>query len=256
MNRSVLAGELAGGILLSGLLLLQGHKVASAPDAVAQAKKELHTLRTAGTGTVRLKPDAARVFLGVQTQAVEVKEARVENNNRVRKIQEALSALKILNLKTKTSDFLVEIIHNRVEGNQLQPIVGYRISTLFTVLVQNDDPIKLGALASRVLDTALENGANEVQQITFLSMEGMTKARRKALTQAVEDALANASALVAGAKKDSVEVITIEGEPMYRDRGGISTANIVLPQRGGQDEAVLVVGDLEVTCSVNVTCTY
>ena len=43
----------------------------------------------------------------------------------------------------------------RNDGIQLPPISGYRISNTFTVLVQDDDPLKLGALASRVLDTAL-----------------------------------------------------------------------------------------------------
>jgi hypothetical protein len=69
-------------------------------------------------------------------------------------------------------------------------------------------------------------------------------------------------ALAAGAKKDQVECITVDGPPMYHDRGFfgsrnalVQSVNVAIPG-GGQGEAALVVGDLEVTCQVNITCTY
>lgn len=263
MKRATMVAGLAGLLLLSGLVLLRGQNLAPADGAAAEViKKEPRTLRTSGSATVRIKADAARVFFGVQTSAATIKEARLDNNARVRKIMEGLTALKIPDLKTKTSDVQVDILYGRVDGAQLPPITGYRVSNTFTVLVQDEDPVKLGALASRVLDTALESGANSVQQITFLSKEGMTAARRKALTEAVEDALANAKALAAGAKKDHIESIVIDGQPVYRDRpwygnrnAMVQSANVGIPA-GADNEAALIVGDLEVTCQVNVTCTY
>jgi uncharacterized protein YggE len=226
------------------------------------AMSEPHTLRTAGSATVRIKPDAARVFFGVHTMAPTILDARGQNNTRVRKIMEALTGLKIPDLKSKTSDIQVEILYGRTDHLQLPPITGYRVTTTFTVLVQDDDQARLGVQASRVLDAALEAGANTVQQIAFLRKEGTTEARRKALTQAVEDALANARALAAGAKKDHIEAVTIEGQPTYRDhpdyagRGPMTQiANVALPPGGGE-EAPLMVGDLEVTCQVHVSCTF
>src|SRR5262249_12810527 len=145
VRRATLAGGLAGVILLSGLLLLRGQNLPPTAGPTAEAKKEPHTLRTSGSGTVRVTPDAARVFFAVQTQATAIKEARLDNNNRVRKIMEALSALKVPDLKTKTSDVQVDILYGRTDGNQLPPITGYRLSNTFTVLVQDTDPVKLGA---------------------------------------------------------------------------------------------------------------
>jgi uncharacterized protein YggE len=261
MKQAAIVGGLAGVVLLSGLVFLRGQNAAPAPGPAAEAKKEPHTLHTGGSATVRVKPDAARVFFGVQTSAATIKDARTDNNGRVRKVMEALTALKIPDLKSKTSDVQVDIVYGRNDGGQLPPIVGYRVSTAFTVLVQDDDPVKLGTQAGRVLDAALEAGANSVQQIAFLSKEGMTQARRKALTQAVQDALANANALAAGAGKDHVDAVTIDGQPAYRDRPVyanrdlVQVANVAIPQ-GGADEAALVIGDLEVTCTVNVNCTF
>jgi uncharacterized protein YggE len=255
----------AGVLVLSGLVLLRGQPVPVAPPAVgpaAEAKKEPHTLRTSGSASVRVKPDAARVFFGIQTIAATVSEARAQNNGRVRKVMEALTALKIPDLKSKTSDVQVDILYGRTDGNALPPITGYRVSNTFTVLVQDDDPAKLAVLAGRVLDAALESGANSVQQITFLSKEGMAQARRKALTKAVEDALANAQALAAGAKKDHLEAVTIEGQPTYRDHpyygsrnAMVQSVNVAVPT-GGESDAALVIGDLEVTCQVQVSCTF
>jgi len=262
MKPAAIAGGLAGVVLLLGVVLSRGQNPAPAAGAAAADKKEPRTLRTTGSATVRVKPDAARVFFGVQTSAATIQQARLENNGRVRKMMEALAALKIPDLKMKTSDVQVDIIYGRVDGAQLPPISGYRVSNTFTVLVQDKDAAKLGMLASRVLDTALENGANSVQQITFLRQDGTTQARRKALTGAVEDALANARALAAGAKQDRVEVLTIDGQPVYREypyyRGQnamVQSTNVAMPEGAGS-EAALVVGDLEVTCHVNVTCTY
>lgn len=262
MRRSGIAFGVVAVALLSGLFLVRTSSVGpvQAQAPAAEPKKEPHTLRTTGTATVRIKPDAARVFFAVQTTAATVKEARVDNNGRVRKIMTALTALKIADLKSKTTDVNVEIVYGRQDGVQLPPIVGYRITNSFTVLVQDEDPIKVGALASRVLDAALENGANSVQQITFLSKEGMTQARRKALTLSVEDALANAKALAAGAKKDHIETVSIDGQPTFRPYYGqrnamVQSANVSVPD-GADSEGTMVVGDLEVTCQVNVTCTY
>src|ERR1700694_2200228 len=107
MRRAAIAGGVAGVVLLSGMFLLRGQN----PGPAAEVKKDPRTLRTSGSATVRLKPDAARVFFGVQTSAATIRDARVDNNGRVRKIMQALTALKIPDLKSKTSDVQVDILY-------------------------------------------------------------------------------------------------------------------------------------------------
>jgi uncharacterized protein YggE len=257
----IMAG-LAGVVIFASIVLLRGSNQTSAAGPESEPKKEPGNLKTSGSATVRVKPNAARVFFGIQTQAATIKAARTENNSKVRKVMTALAGLKIPELKSKTSDVQADILYGRTDGYQMPPITGYRVSTTFTVLVHNEDSVKLGASASHVLDAALENGANSVQQITFLRKEGLTEARRKALTLAVEDALANARALAAGTKKEHVKTVTIDGAPQYRTgpwyygrNAMVQSANVAIPQ-GGDSEGALVVGDLEVTCQVNVTCNF
>src|SRR5260370_34736788 len=78
MKRALIGGGIAGILLLSGLVWSRGQALAP-PGPAVEASKEAHTLRTSGSASVRIKPGAARVFFGVQTQAATVKEARTED---------------------------------------------------------------------------------------------------------------------------------------------------------------------------------
>jgi uncharacterized protein YggE len=227
----------------------------SAPEP-ANPKKDKRTITTSGTATIKVKPDSARVFFGVQTIAKTVKAAREENSVKVKQVMDALAAMKIPDLKTKTSDVHIELIQSRQREDVLPTILGYRITNTFTVLVKNDNAEKLSAVAGKVMDQALESGANQVQQIVFFK-ENDQEVKREALAKAVEDAAANAKALASGGKVAILDTITIDGQPQYNypnyPMQQVSASNTLFV--GGTDTA-LVAGDLNVTCTVTVTCAY
>lgn len=237
------------GVLLLGTLLLRGQ----AGDAAGAVKKE-RRIDASGTATIAVKPDAARVFFAVQSIAPAIRAAREDNQSKVQKVIEALRALKIPDLKMKTSDVNVELLHSRHNEDRLPQIIGFRITTSFTVLVSADDPDKLSAAAGRVLDTGLENGVNIMQQIVFLKQD-TTAVQQQALSKAVENALANARALAAGAGVKIQETITVNGQPQIswggrQDFG--NTVQVAVPAA----ESSIIVGDLKITCNASVTCTY
>jgi uncharacterized protein YggE len=150
----------------------------------------------------------------------------------------------------------VDLVQSHRGDDKLPQVVGYRVTHTFTVLVQDDDTEKLNAGAGRVLDTALENGANVVQHVTFFKQHD-TAAKREALTRAVEEAVANAKALAAGARVDLRDTITINGQPEYHWGGNRDLQSNVMAIGGpGGTDTPLVAGDLQITCSVSVTCTY
>jgi hypothetical protein len=239
------------GLLLVGVLTWAGQ------GAVAQgteAKSEKRTIQTAGEGTVRIHPDHARVFFGVQTFAPTVKQARAQNAVQVKQATSVLLGLKIPGLKMKSTNLMVEVVH--VDGDGRTPkVAGYRVTNTFTALVKSDDPEKLGPLAGQVLDAALENGANHVQQVVFFK-EDDSAAKREALVKAVRDARANADALAAGAERRVTEVISIVGQPQYAFGGQVQMMNSVQSDAGGGASTSLMAGEQEVTCSVTITCTY
>jgi uncharacterized protein YggE len=178
----------AAGTLLVSVLFLRGQ----APGEAADPPKDKRTITTSGTATLKVKPDAARVYFGVQTVAKTIQEARKENSSQSRKVVNALRALNIPDLKMKTADINVQVVNEQKRDElHLPKILGYQVTNSFTALVQDKDAARLGANASRVLDTALENGANLVQQIVAFR-EDEAEIRREGLSKAVEAGLANA----------------------------------------------------------------
>jgi hypothetical protein len=253
MNRWLIALSITLGILLTVVAFQAKAYQPGAPDD----KKEKRTINTSGTSTVRVKPDSARVFFGVQTLEPTIKEARTKNAARVKQVMEAVLALKIPNLKMKTSDISVELVQSHRSEDKLPQILGYRVTNSFTVLVTDKDVEKMNANAGKVLDTALENGANIVQQIMFFKQDNI-EAKREALAKAVQEAEANAHAIARGANVLIKDTIALNGQPEYHYyyRNPMqNTAQVAFGGEGG-GETPLVAGDLEVTCTVNVTCTY
>lgn len=251
MKNPMVAAVMVLVVALSAALLWQRGEACQA----LEEKKEKRLVHTSGTATVRAKPDSARVFFSVITLAPSIREARTDNGAKVKKVIDALTELKIPDLKMKSSDVNVELVHARTDHDSLPRVIGYRVTNSFTVLVQHNDAEKLASQASRVLDTALEKGVNTVQQISFFKKD-LTEARRQAFTKAVEDATSNARALAVGAKVNITDTISISGQPAYHYRGQ-QLAQVQAPAGGGDEgDTPLVAGDLEVSCSVSVTCSY
>jgi uncharacterized protein YggE len=235
------------------VLLLRGQQ-AGAP--AEQPRKEKGTISTSGTATLKVKPDAARVFFGVQTIGKTVKAARQENSEKCKKLVAALNGLRIPDLKMRTADINVDLVQsNPSDTAKLPDVLGYRVTNSFSVLVQDKDAARLSQNASRVLDTSLENGANFVQRMTAFRHEE-AEIKREGLTKAVEDALANARAIATGAKVTISGTFALNGQPEYSYGQGQCGLTNTLVVGGGVGETPVIVGDLEITIRVSVTCTY
>jgi hypothetical protein len=254
MKASLTAAVLALVVVLSTAVFLRGQQ-AGAP--AKEPKTEKGTISTSGTATLKVKPDAVHVYFGVQTIATKVKAAREENSEKCKRLIAALNALGIRGLKIKTADINVDLIQsNQSDAAKLPEILGYRVTNSFSVLVEDKDAAKLGQNASRVLDTALENGANFVQRmVAFRHDEGEIK--RDGLTKAVEDALANARAIAAGAKVQVSGTFALNGQPEFTyGQGQCGLTNTLVVGGAGIGDTPVIVGDLEVIIRVSVTCTY
>jgi uncharacterized protein YggE len=265
MNKWIGAVSVAVIGLVGGVLVLRGYAGAplgtgqdpqqDGPKASAgEAKKEIRTIKTSGSATIKTKPDMARVYLGVDTTAKTIKAAREENAERMKKVLDATQALQIPDLKAKTVNITVVPVYRRRPNEEENILIGYQVANSFTVLISNPDATALANSASRVLDAALENGANVAQQIVFFKRDD-TEIRRQAMTKAVQDALGNAAALAEGANVHVGATITISDEPEYNYTYPMQSHNAPLGRTAGGDTPVLA-GELEITCRVSVTCAF
>jgi uncharacterized protein YggE len=231
---------------------------AGSQEADVKQTSDKRTVTTSGMATIRTRPDSARLFFRVETYAGQLKDARAENGRLGQKIFQAVNALSIEKLKMKSDNVNVTVVtsQQRAGVSDLPKILGYHIVSTFTVLVERDDPAKLTQDAARVLDTALENGATGVERVAFFRKD-TTKLRHEALAQAVRDALANARALARGAGESVKDSLTISETPRAYFGGDALTNALV---QGGasphSDGTPLLLGELEITCRVSVTCRY
>src|SRR6516162_1923960 len=160
MKRSTALVAAAVGILVVGAYWIGQNQ--NQAQAQGRDKKEVdkRLLTTSGTATIRIKPDSARVFFTVETYGEQIREARTDNAQKTRKILDAIKALKIPNLKTKSDNVIVDLVRSQDRTPTTLPkLLGYHITNSFTVLVENEDTVKLGDYAARILDTGVENGA-------------------------------------------------------------------------------------------------
>ncbi len=260
MNRWFAPLGLSLGLLLVGTLWLRGQGTA-VPEG--HKDKEERFITTTGTAKLRVKADSARVFGSVEKIAPTVKEAREESNAAVNKLTLALKALKIDGLKMKTAD--VSIHPQLDDSKEAAPhkIVGYRVTYDFTVLIENTDSERLNAHAGKVLDAILENGANKLDRVVFFKKDE-SAAQREAKTKAVEDALVNAKALLAGAQVAKFQVTQIYDSPGYTPwvAPALGNAQLQNPFNPAQavpqpnDETRVMAGEVEVSCTVTVVCSY
>lgn len=250
MKRETISTGLTLAAVVAAGLAWNGQRATAQGSEGEPARR---TIQATGTATVRVHPDRARVFFGVQSFAPSVKQARAQNAAQTKQVNAALNALKIPDLKMKSANLTVELVQSEPD-NRVPKIVGYLVTNRFTVLVQHNDAAQLGPLASRVLDTALENGANQVEQITFFR-ENPEDAKRTALRKAVEDARANAEAMAAGAGKKVLDVLTLNAQPEYQLFDYTRMTNSVQSAVQG-DSTSLMAGEQEITCVVNATYLY
>jgi uncharacterized protein YggE len=82
--------------------------------------------------------------------------------------------------------------------------------------------------------------------------------QREVRTKAVADALANAKALLAGAAIAKYEVTQIYDAPSYTPTGAVFQNAFGAGQQApvATDETHIMAGELEVSCTVTVTCSY
>lgn len=237
------------GVVLVGGMWLHGQP--TSPPATKE--KDKRTVSTTGTATIRVKPDAARLFLSVQTSAATIKEARAQNAAAFKKVKTALTRLNVADLKMKTVDVNVEPEYTRATERQPATISGYRVVNQFTVLITDADVEKLNASAARVMDTVLEEGVNVVSRVTFFKQDD-SAVRREALTKAVESAVVNAQALSAGVKANILETVSIADTPVFTWGG--NNDNVQRAFNVKEEDSQFVAGDLLITCRVSVTCAY
>ncbi len=176
--------------------------------APALAEDDGRVIRVTGSAEVSLAADTATIQIGVNTRKESVQEAQRENAVLMAGVMEAIKGAGIDEKDIMTSQF--NVFSSYEYGTS--PL-GIETRRLYYE-VQNNVTVTMHdlSLVGAVLDAAMEAGANTTYGITFSSTQA-NEAYLKALTRAVEDAMAKARVLAAAAGVEIGQLISINASP-------------------------------------------
>jgi hypothetical protein len=173
------------------------------------------TITVSASGQVQVTPDRAQFTVGVSTRGGSVGDMVRENNEKTRRIIEALKAKGVGAAEIQTSNFSIQLPWEN--GKRL--IGQYDVQN--NVTVTRKDPASMSELLQAVLDA----GANQAWNDRFFVADP-SAARDKALAAAYADAKGRVEKLAAAAGKSIGEplLITTEKLPSPPHVGGEAIA--------------------------------
>jgi len=157
----------------------------------AQMPSRPASITAVGSATVSATPDKARVDISVVTQAATAQDATAANATQASTVITALQGFVSSNANIKTISYYVSAVYNNPVPGQNATIIGYMVTN--TVEVTLTDLSQVG----KVIDTAIQSGANRIQGISF-DIQDRNPLIAQALKIAAGQARAQADAIASG----------------------------------------------------------
>lgn len=192
-------------------------------NQITTNKNDLFTVT--GTGEVTAKPDIAEVSFGVSATGQTVAQVQNQSNTVINKVVAAVKALGIPDKDIKTTNYNINPQYGRVEQDRMmfdsqqplppttdQDISGYSMNVNVVVKIKDLEKV------NQVIDTATENGANQIGGISF-TVDNPEKYQKEARELAIADAKRQANELASAAGIQLGKIVGIYENPMYYGRG-------------------------------------
>lgn len=235
---------LAIAVLIGALLL--GGTVNAATDSADE-----RIIHVSGTGKVTTSPDQVIITVGVETENPDAATAQQQN---AAKMESVVSSLKKLGIPAENIQTSGYSMYGRTTDDD-SPFGGKEVKVY---VVSNNVVVTLEdvTMAGEVIDTAVANGANQVNSVRFTlsdekSQELRSDALHAAVTQARGDADAVADALgvmILGVKEVSVggsyTPVVYAEEAVYKSMDAAGSYAVPTP---------IEAGTIDVTATVSVT---
>lgn len=139
-----------------------------------------------GNGEIVAQPDYVQIQIEVRTEGDSISDVQQENARIMTRVIESIVALGIPREGIQTAAYTISPQYDFIEGRQV--FRGY--------VVQNAINVKITDIsqAGTVIDTAVQNGANDVSAIQF-KIENVDAYYRQALNLALMNAMAKAKSM-------------------------------------------------------------
>jgi uncharacterized protein len=168
------------------------------------AAQEPTTLNVSGSGFVEVTPDRARISFAVETEAEGAREAGEANARLMDRVITALRGHRGPRPPHRDVGLHSSPPLRPPEGNEPQRIAGYTARNTVQVIVDDVDAV------GRLVDTALEAGANRVAGMSF-EIRDTEPHRQEALRRAVRHARGEAEVMAEALGMRLGDPITVQG---------------------------------------------
>ena len=177
--------------------------VLSGCAAWAQGTAAPPSIKTTGEGSIYVKPDQAKIDIGVVTQAPTADAAGGQNAAQLQSVLTKLRAALGQNADIRTISYSLNPVYQYPKNGGKPSIDGY--SAVNIVEVTSDDLRNVG----KMIDAATAGGANEIRRLQF-TLKDERPARGEALRMATLDARANAQSMAAALGLKLGKVLLLE----------------------------------------------
>nr|WP_320145968.1 SIMPL domain-containing protein [uncultured Anaeromusa sp.] len=173
-----------------------------APTALAAEVVSTTTeVQVSGSYQEEIAPDVVYINLGTLTEADTVSAAQSKNAEISSNVQQQLERIGIKPEHIKTAHYTVTPLYKNDDSRRNYVIKGYQATNSITITTTPDK-------AGEVIDTALNAGCNQVNQLQFGKKDD-DAVKNAALAQAVRNGLSKANAIASTLNKRVVRVKTV-----------------------------------------------
>jgi uncharacterized protein YggE len=208
------------------------------------AAQDPGTIQVTGQAFRTVPADRVRISFAVETEAATAGAATSENASQMERVVRAVRALDLEGLDLETYGYSLRPEYETArDGTGARSISGYRAQNMLRVTVDDVDA------TGRVLDAAVEAGANRVANLSFEASD-THETRLDALKSAVHNAREQAEAIAEAMGVELGRVIEIQGgsnAPSPQSMGGL------MFRAAAEASTPVEAGDQMVSASVTVT---
>lgn len=210
------------------------------------------TVTVTGTATILTDADTASVNLGVVSVAKEAGEASRTNAAQVDRLIAALKEAGIAEKDITTAYYYVNTRrdYNAYTETGEYPIIGYEVNNSLTVRVRDLDQV--GA----IIDTALANGANSCDGVSFTAAGAAGDVRDEVLRAAIEEGKRRAAIMAEACGGTLGDVLSVKEN--YSTGGAVfnnkRTSTMGMAVEGAADAGTAIMSDgLSFSATVEMT---
>jgi uncharacterized protein YggE len=189
-----------------------------AQEQIKTSDSNFDGIVVSGKGEVLVKPNIARITLGIQNQGKEASGVAQENAQKTDALIKAIKVTGVADKDIRTSGYNLypQYDYKAQEQGKAPEIVGYQASNTVTVTVRKI------ADSGKVIDTAIKAGGNAASGILF-DLEDDAAAQDEALQKAVADATRKAKAIAKAIGTQGLFLVGVQESnysaprPMFRE---------------------------------------